>query len=217
MRYDANQHHRRSMRLANYDYRSPGAYFVTICVHAGECLLGQVVDGRLQLSDWGQIAWDCWQAIPTHFPHVKLDTFVVMPNHVHGIIVITEPAIGPHVGAQHPGADVGAQHVVGAQLVAGAQHAEPLLLHAPQRRTNVQPGSLGAIVRSFKAAVTRRINQLRNMPGAPFWQRNYWERVVRSEASLKQIREYIENNPARWAEDQLHPEAGSSPFRSGKP
>jgi REP element-mobilizing transposase RayT len=76
----------------------------------------------------------------------------------------------------------------------------------------VKPGSLGAIVRSYKSAVTRRINRLRDTPGAPFWQRNYWEHIIRNEASLNRIRGYIENNPARWAEDQLHPETPANRF-----
>ena len=193
MRQDANQRERRSIRLADYDYRSPGSYFVTVCVQAGECLLGQVVDGEMQLSEWGQIARDCWQAIPAHFPHVELDAWTIMPNHVHGIIVITEQAVG-------------------------AQHASTAgLCSAALPRTNVQPGSLGAIIRSFKSAVTRRINQLRDRPGAPFWQRNYWEHVIRNEESLKRIRDYIETNPARWPGDQLHPEAPPNPFNPGPP
>ena len=195
MGYDASKHHRRSIRLSGHDYRSPGAYFVTICVRGGECLLGQIVDGEMQLGEWGQIARDCWQVIPDHFPNIELDAWVIMPNHVHGILVITDPAVG-------------------------AQHAAPLQTRAAQRervprqspRTNVQPGSLGAIVRSFKSAATRRINQLRDMPGTPFWQRNYWEHIIRNERSLRKIREYIETNPARWSEDQLHPNAPPNAF-----
>ena len=182
---DANEHHRRSIRLPNYDYTSPGAYFVTICVQGGECLLGQVIDGEMQLGKLGQIVWDCWQAIPNHFPCAELDACAIMPNHVHGILVITDPAVG-------------------------AQHAAPLLqkrASRQSRQTNVQPGSLGAIVRSFKSAATRRINQLRDMPGTSFWQRNYWEHIIRDERSLNRIREYVETNPARWVEDQLHPDA----------
>jgi putative transposase len=190
MPYNRRVHHRRSIRLPGYDYTSAGAYFVTICVRGGECLLGEVVDGEMQHNEWGQIAWDCWQAIPEHSPHVKLDVYVVMPNHVHGIIAITDP-----VGAQHTDP-------------VGAQHAVPL----QPSRTNVQPGSLGAIVRSFKSAVTKRINELRDMPGTPFWQRNYWEHIIRDERSLNRIREYIENNPGRWAEDQLHPAAPPNRF-----
>ena len=203
MVYDANKHRRRSIRLPEYDYRSPGAYFVTICVHGGECLLGQVVDGEMRLNESGQIARDCWQAIPDHFPHVELDTWVVMPNHVHGIIVITDPAVG-------------AQHAAPLQR---EPQREPQQERAsgPSPRTNVQPGSLGAIVRSFKSAVTGRINQLRDTPGTPFWQRNYWEHIIRNERSLELIREYIETNPVRWSEDQLHPEAPPNQFNRWQP
>ena len=76
----------------------------------------------------------------------------------------------------------------------------------------MRPGSLGAVVRSFKSAVTKQINEPRGMPGVAFWQRNYWEHIIRNEVSLNRNREYIENNPARWAEDQLHPEAPPNRF-----
>jgi hypothetical protein len=97
MEYDAAKHHRRSIRLPGRDYRSPGADFVTICVQGGQCLVGEVMDGEMRLNEWEEIAWNCWQAIPEHFPHFELDAWVVMPNHLHGIIAIT----GPVVGAQH--------------------------------------------------------------------------------------------------------------------
>jgi REP element-mobilizing transposase RayT len=194
MEYDAAKHHRRSIRLSGFDYRSPGAYFVTICIQGGECLLGEVVDGEMQLSEWGEIAWNCWQAIPEHFPHVELDAWVVMPNHIHGIIAITDPVVG-------------------------AQHAAPLQERTPRHspRPNVQPGSLGAIVRSFKSAATRRINELRGTPGIRFWQRNYWEHIIGDKRSLKRIREYMQSNPARWAEDQLHPDAPPNAFNRWQP
>jgi putative transposase len=195
MPYDKRKHHRRSIRLPDHDYTSPGACFVTICVRGGECLLGEVVDDEMQLNEWGQIAWDCWQAIPEHFDHVEPDAFVIMPNHVHGIIVISD-----RVGAQH-----------------AAPLPAPLPATVPQLRTNVEPGSLGAIVRSYKSAVTKRINQLRDRPGTPFWQRNYWEHIIRNEASLNRIRGYIENNPARWAEDRLHPDAPPNRFNQWQP
>ncbi len=193
MPYDVNKHHRRSIRLPGYDYTSPGAYFVTVCVHGGECLLGEIVDGEMRLNEWGQVASHYWMRVPDHFDHVQLDTWVVMPNHLHGILVIADPLVG-------------------------AQHAAPLP-HAPLRepRTNVQPRSLGAIVRSFKSAATRRINQVRGTPGIRFWQRNYWEHIIRDEQALHRIREYIQNNPARWTEDQLHPDAAPNPFNQRQP
>ena len=83
-------HHRRSIRLKHYDYSQPGAYFVTICTHARACVFGDVVDGTMVLNDAGKMAAQCWRAIPEHFPHVALDVFVVMPNHVHGILFIRD-------------------------------------------------------------------------------------------------------------------------------
>ncbi len=91
MPYDRNKHHRRSTRLKGYDYTSAGAYFITICTHQRECLFGEIVQGEMQLNDFGQIAMDCWQTIPDHFSdRVRLDEFVIMPNHVHGILVIPD-------------------------------------------------------------------------------------------------------------------------------
>ena len=204
MTYDATKHHRRSIRLPGYDYRSPGAYFVTICVQRGECLLGQVVDGEMRLSEWGQVASHYWGRIPDHFDHVQLDAWVVMPNHLHGIIVIAgrgeaSPASTSSAVTLAPGAvpslDKGA-----------ARDASPL-----------QSGSLGAVVGNYKSVTTRRINQLRDMPGTPFWQRNYWEHIIRNEQSLNRIREYIGDNPARWPEDQLHPDAPPNRFNRWQP
>jgi hypothetical protein len=91
MPYDPERHHRRSTRLTGYDYRRPGAYFVTLCVHDRACVFGEVVDGVLRPSPVGRLAYACWAAIPDHHPDVVLDAFVVMPNHVHGIIIIPEP------------------------------------------------------------------------------------------------------------------------------
>ena len=209
MPYDATKHHRRSIRLPGYDYRSPGAYFVTMCVQGGECLLGEVVDGEMQLGGWGQVASHYWKRIPDHSEHMELDVWVVMPNHMHGIIVINgrgeaSPASTPSIDNLRPGA-------ARLQDQEAARDASPLLQPA------LQPGSLGAVVGNYKSVTTRRINRSRGMPGTPFWQRNYWEHIIRNEQSLNRIREYIENNPARWAEDQLHPDAAPNPFSQWTP
>ena len=94
MRYDPDKHHRRSVRLKGHDYAQPGAYFVTVCTYQRECLFGHVVNGEMRLNDAGEIARRCWEDIPDHFPLVELDAFVIMPNHVHGIILITESCTG---------------------------------------------------------------------------------------------------------------------------
>ena len=86
MLYDPNRHHRRSIRLKEYDYTQPGAYFITICTHDRAGLFGEIVDGEMRLNDCGRVAEQCWLDIPSHFPHAELDAFVIMPNHVHGIL-----------------------------------------------------------------------------------------------------------------------------------
>ena len=90
MPYDSQKHHRRSIRLKGYDYTQPGAYYITLCTKARQCLFGDVVKGEMRLNSLGYIAFTCWQAIPNHFPHVELDAFVIMPNHLHGILVISD-------------------------------------------------------------------------------------------------------------------------------
>jgi REP element-mobilizing transposase RayT len=182
-------HHRRSIRLKGYDYTRAGAYFVTICTKDRACLFGDVSDGVTRLNQMGHIVRQCWLAIPDHFPHVLLDEFVVMPNHVHGIIVIM------------------ATHIV------GATHASPLQNDdTPTRPRGPQPRSVASIVGSFKSAATKRINEHRGTPGAPVWQRDYFEHIIRNDESLNRIREYILNNPLQWALDRENPLAqGAEP------
>jgi REP element-mobilizing transposase RayT len=180
----SEKHHRRSIRLPGYDYGQQGMYFVTICTENRELLFGEIVGGEMRLSERARIVDGCWQAIPAHFRHVELDEFQIMPNHIHGILAI-------------------AQRSENEPSVVGAQHAAPL-----QRNMispNIHPGSLAAIIRSFKSAVTSRVNLLRQTPGAPLWQRNYHEHAIRNENDLHRIREYIQTNPLRWELDRENP------------
>jgi len=188
-------HHRRSIRLKGYDYTRAGAYFVTICTKDRACLFGDVADGVMRLNQMGHIVRQCWLAIPDHVPPVLLDEFVVMPNHVHGIIVIMPT------------------HIVGARHAVGATHASPLQNHdTPTRPRGPQRQSVGSIVGSFKSAATKRINEQRGTPGAPVWQRDYFEHIIRNDESLNRIREYILNNPLQWALDRENPLArGAEP------
>jgi REP element-mobilizing transposase RayT len=169
-------YHRRSIRLHNYDYAQPGAYFVTLCTHQRECLLGNIAEGMLRLSPPGHVIEECWQALPQYFHAVQLDAFVVMPNHVHGIICILEA----------PPAD-----------------------EASIQRHGAAPRSLTAIVGNFKTVSARRINQIRNTPGAAVWQRNYYEHIIRAPRELDAIRKYIVDNPLKWSLDHENPTASS--------
>ena len=240
---------RRSIRLPGYDYASPGAYFVTICVRQGECLLGDVVNAEMQWNEFGRLAHDFWARVPVHFPNVSIDSFVIMPNHLHAIIIIhekgegtsplqdTQDVDGDRGGAvAAPGSAVvlmvmgekgeGTSPLQGPQDDDGDRRgavAAPIGVVAPAAVTSTPPQSriekptLGQIIAYYKHQTTKQINQARDSTGLPFWQRNYWEHIIRNEGSLNRIREYIDTNPARWAEDQLHPDASPNRFNQWTP
>ncbi len=208
MKFDPKIHHRRSIRLQGYDYTTAGAYFITIVAYQRECLFGEIQNGEMILSAMGQIADENWRAIPEHFPNAESGTYVVMPNHVHGIIILHDESI---VGATHPvgGATqivVGATHpvvgatkiVVGAtQPVVGATHWVAPTKNGPKR------GSIGAIIGAYKMAVTRRIQ--RELNGANIWQRNYYEHIIRNDDEHNRMHVYIESNIDNWANDDENP------------
>ena len=176
---DSSRHHRRSIRLKEYDYSRAGAYFVTISARNRQCLFGKIEDGKVQLSAAGEIVQSEWLRSESVRRNVVLDEFVIMPNHVHGIIMLTDKT-----------GFVGATRRV-----------------APTRPCGPVPGSIGAIIGQFKSAATKRINQLRKTRGARVWQRNYYEHVLRNENELDRVREYMTNNPLRWELDQENPAA----------
>ncbi len=213
MVYDPEVHRRRSVRLRGYDYTLAGAYFVTLCAYERECLFGDVVDGMMVLNGYGNAVRDEWMRTPRIRPEVELDEFVLMPNHFHAILFITD--VGAHRRAPPGGCNPPLQKSVcrtGAHIGAPPGGCNPPLqksvcrtgahIGAPLRR---QPGSIGSIVAGFKSAATKRINALRDNPGAPVWQRNYYEHVIRGERDLDAIRQYIACNPAKWELDDNHP------------
>ena len=186
MKYDPEIHHRRSIRLQGYDYSRAGAYFVTICTQNRECLLGNIGDGEMRLNEAGRIVADSWIWLATQYDHVELDEWVIMPNHIHGIIVIADDDRGgPVVGGTHRSTHDG---------WGGSRTA-------PTGTGKRKP--IGRLVGAYKTVSTKRINVLRATPGAKLWQRNYWEHIIRNEPELNRIREYIQNNPAQWQSDRL--------------
>ncbi|MBN1810535.1 MAG: transposase [Anaerolineae bacterium] len=193
-RYDRNKHHRRSTRLRGYDYAQAGAYFVTIVTHDRETLFDDPVFRRA--------AETMWQRIPRHSPHVELDKWVVMPNHVHGIIVIVDDSRGRGEAFRDGRSVLSDSFPCAAPFSAKLDPGNASPLPEPK----LPSGSLGAIVGNFKSVTTRRINRIRKTPGAPVWQRNYYERIIRNERELNAVRHYISENPARWAEDRENPD-----------
>jgi REP element-mobilizing transposase RayT len=157
-------------------------------------LFGKIVNEEMQLNDFGKIADECWRAIPEHFPNVELGAHVIMPNHVHGVVVIREDESVSHLGMTD---DDGR----GAALL--RPYTRPYDGNDNPHKINVKPGSLGAIVRSYKSAVSYRINKEHNATGV--WQRNYYEHIIRNADEANRIHLYIEANPAQWDDDDENP------------
>ena len=175
---------RKSPRLRGYDYAQEGAYFVTICTADRAHLFGQIIDGAMVLNGAGHIARSCWTEIPDHYPNVELDFYVIMPNHVHGIIVIHDdvasPTGGRDISRPYENGDVGTPYMA-----------------SVSPKTNPKRPALGTIIDTYKAAVTRKINN----PDLKIWQRSYHDHIIRNESSLNKIREYVLYNPARWPDE----------------
>jgi putative transposase len=172
---DTSTHYRKHIRLRGLDYREHYAYFVTICMRDRQCVLGKINDGLMQPSQRGLIVERCWADIPNHHSFVELDAFIVMPNHLHGILCF--------VG------DV------------AATPASPL----PHRAHGPAPQSLGSVVGSFKSAVTRSINRIVPGAATKLWQQNYYEHVIRNDCAHDAVRQYILENPQRWDADEENP------------
>jgi putative transposase len=184
MPYDPNRHHRRSIRLKGYDYTQPGAYFVTLVTHERMPLFGEIVNGEMRLNDIGRVAERCWLDIPSHFPHVALDAFVIMPNHVHGILWIVE---SPPETPEMP------------EMV-GAKNFSPPPSPSSTERPCGTSKTIGSVIRGFKIGVTKWVRQ--NTDIYIVWQRNYYEHIIRNERALNAIRQYIIENPRRWQMDR---------------
>ena len=177
---------RRSLRLRGHDYRQNGAYFVTICTYKAVCLFGNVVEGEMILNDLGNIVQDEWLKTSQVRTNVQLDTYVVMPNHLHGIV---------HIAASE---DRATQRVA----PTGQRGQVAQNDRAPRRSRTLQAGSLSAIVGQFKSAVSKKCRQITGSSDLQIWQRGYYDSILQSEGILNDARSYIAANPERWFEDK---------------
>ena len=218
MTYDPEKHHRRSIRLKGYDYAQSGAYFVTVVTQDRACLFGEVVDGAMCPNDAGRMVETVWDELPAFYPGVDVDRFAVMPNHIHGIIVLVGAAPrgrpGP-CGRPGPRADDGPtpDDPPGATL-GDATWPGQARGPAPTIATMARM-SLGDVVHRFKTMTTKRYADGVKHSGWPFfrgrlWLRNYYERIIRDDAAMDRIRRYIDENPLRWAVDEENPRKASS-------
>jgi REP element-mobilizing transposase RayT len=194
LQYNPNIHHRRSIRLPDYDYSQQGLYFVTVCVQDRECLFGNIEEGEMRLNEMGRIVRNEWLKTAELRSNVELHEFVVMPNHFHAILEITEK-IDNTIFEN----DATSQQTP--QII--RPYARPTDYEKNEYMSNISPklGSLAAIMRSFKSSITRNIHIL----GYNFaWQRNMWEHVIRDTNDHARIAEYIHNNPANWDSDMFY-------------
>jgi len=197
MKFDPEKHHRRSIRLRGFDYKQSGTYFVTTVTRDRACLLADIIDGEIRLNDAGRMVNAAWTELSIHYPGVENDAFVVMPNHIHGVIVLVGagPRACPEQG--HPRADMPANNP--AVRLGQPQGVAPTL-------------SLPDVVHRFKTLTTKRYaDGVKRFGWVSFpnrlWQRNYYEHVIRDEESLNRIRKYILDNPVQWAFDRENPAA----------
>ena len=193
MKYNPEIHHRRSIRLKGYDYAQAGAYFVTVCTQNRECLFGDIVAGEMVLNDAGRMAEKWYLELANKFFDIKYDEYVIMPNHIHGVI--------QNVGADLrvcPDPDL---------RVCPDDDPDEYAEHAPGEHTG---SPLPRVVQWFKTMTTNAyIHGVKQHDWPPFpgrlWQRNYYERIIRNDGELNDIREYIVNNPLKWEMDRENP------------
>ena len=172
-KYDPEYHHRRSIRLKGYDYSREGMYFITICTYERQRSFGYIGNATMYLNQTGIVARKCWLDIPVHYPNVVLHDFIVMPDHIHGIIELVGVGVGVGVGVQN---------------------FEPRH-HEYQK---IIPRSVGSIIRGYKIGVTKWFRE--NQMGTRIWQRNFYEHIIRDDQSYDRISQYIIDNPAKWVE-----------------
>jgi REP element-mobilizing transposase RayT len=216
MKYNPKKHHRRSIRLQNYDYSSEGAYFVTMCTQNRECLFGEIVNGEMVLNEYGKIVEQCWFNLPNHYDNIKLDAYVIMPDHFHGIIFITDSvetvdsvdSVGAihelprHELPQRESPQRESPQRESPQRESPQRESQPESLESPQQELSRQQQRrkmlLPKIIGRFKMNSAKQINLIRNTPGVSVWQRDYYEHIIRDVESLENIRNYIVQNPSKW-------------------
>jgi len=186
MTFDRYQHHRQSTRLAGWDYSSPGRYFITIWVKAGLCYFGRIVNNKVILSKYGRIVEQKWLEIENNRKNIKLDEFIIMPNHLHGIIIIT--------------------HRIKSVNTSQTDNSNKT---RSGRLFRLKANSISSITGQFKSNCKKKIEkflQYESMDTPYFsWHRNYHDHIIRSENELKNIRQYILNNPKNWDDDKFNP------------
>ncbi len=191
--YNPTIHHRRSIRLKGYDYSQAGLYFITICCQDRVCRLGKIENGVMICNELGEIAYREWMKTAELRPQIELDAFMVMPNHIHGILKINEIDMdtlhSPNNTGDNTGDNMG-------ECNSPNNTGE---CNSPLRSPS---NTIGAIIRGYKSSVTKQFGLMGF--DEKLWQRNYYEHIIRDEQSYQIISEYIINNPKKWADDKFY-------------
>jgi len=186
-----NKYRIKSARLESWDYRWNAAYFITICTANRKHYFGEIKNGKMEFSPTGVIADILWHEIPHHASYVQLGNFVVMPNHIHGILILNNPEI-PNEENDSP-----RNHLKDSVQTLHATSQE----HPQMAKISPKSNSISTIIRSYKSAITKHAHRL----GFDFeWQTRFYDIIIRNEISFQNISNYIKNNPAKWKEDKFH-------------
>ncbi len=213
--YNPQKYHRRSIRLQGYDYSQEGLYFITLCCQDRAHLFGEILDGEMIFNVAGLQAETCWQDIPNHFPNAILHEYIIMPNHIHGIIEFvganqyspnnnspnnnSPNNNSPNQKFSDNGNDVeNNDKTKDLELVNGTKNFSPL----PNATWRSPSKTIGSVIRGFKIGVTKWMRNNTNVVNV--WQRNYYDHIIRNEQDYERISEYIKNNPILWKEDRFY-------------
>ena len=199
MVYNPKIHSRCSIRLKEYDYSAEGFYFVTFCTQGRECLLGKIAGDKMILNQLGYTAKYWWKKLFDKFENINLDEFIIMPNHIHGIIKIVENSIVGTNLCVRPNPDY---HIPGEHLGRGEHIGLPLRNISRNNQYQRRRMLIPKIIGYFKMNSSKRINDIRGLAGNSVWQRNYYENIIRDEQVYNEFYSYIKNNPRTWDSDR---------------
>jgi putative transposase len=211
-KYNPQIHHRRSIRLKGYDYSRAGLYFITICCDGRKCCFGEVKNNTMILNEFGNIAYNEWVKLAERFAKFELDVFQIMPNHMHGIILLNEFGVGSTLAVDRNTNTQNDGNEIFENKNGGTQNGQPINGQPqglPQHDGNgtVTNTTIGDMVGAYKSLVANgclEIYKSKNEMMGKLWQRNYYEHIIRNEQAYQNISNYIINNPVKWDEDKFH-------------
>ena len=210
MTFNPKIHHRRSIRLKGYDYSQPGLYFITICCQDRIHRFGHVQNNKMVLNEFGRIAHDEWQKLPVRFSNIELGAFQIMPNHMHGVILINEVSVGSGFTPDQNQNEIKLQNEINHQnniVWATERDGTSERIRATARVAPTATTTIPDIIGAYKSLVANgclEIFKTNNQTMGKFWQRNYYENIIRNEQSYQNISEYIINNPVKWQGDKFY-------------